>query len=392
MSSSVLDIHAKLYNTLPSIDDAGNILSSNTHIIQKLYPLLREYEGKFGICLVHRHCTLLDNERMVADGPLTEPLTTDKCHPTHWLKSGEPFEFSLQAAELPPNRLFQEFRQIVGDLTIFGIFYIPEEERTSESFRFGSEHTRGRKNIIRYSTGVPTAWRVIGDNSGGPIVGCICSNTEHKKPTPPSTSSSELELDVYAKHLSPFLLDLTAGSVAIVHQSASLLPRVCVLVSQLEISYIKWVEANLDIPHDTACINDTTDISRYLMDLSGKADELSTSICSLSSTLTDLQSRGVHMRQSEEIATIAQLRLVHAQFALIKDQVSAVGVQLNRVPNVDLRATRLREWSFLFVTVSNELQVLGEKSDNVSSTLFRLIGDMAKNEGWYSALSLTTEY
>ncbi|KAJ7826592.1 hypothetical protein B0H14DRAFT_2517335 [Mycena olivaceomarginata] len=144
----MMDDYAKVYNALPSINEARDIFSANTHIIPQLRPLLRKFEGKFGVCLVHRHCTILDEERMVADGPVTEPLITDKCHPIRWLKTGEPFEFSLQPTECPPDSLLSEFRQIVGEPSVLGIFYVPEEDRKRP--RYGFEHTRGRKNIMRY--------------------------------------------------------------------------------------------------------------------------------------------------------------------------------------------------------------------------------------------------
>jgi hypothetical protein len=395
MSSSAVDSHIQLYNTLPSVNDAHNILSSNTHIIQQLWPLLREYEGKFGLCLVHRHCTLQDKERMVTDGLVTEPLITNKCHPIRWLKSGEPFEFSLGKTEYPPDRLFQDFRLIVGDLTIFGIFYIPEEERTT--LRFGFEHTRGRKNIMRSIDVVITAWCFMGDKQG-PATACnCCTNPTHgrkkkftESPSPvtlpyvssPTSTSDQQELDcVYLRHLSPSIFNLTAGTLTAMRSCASLLPRVCVQVAQLEMSYDKWDETKLDDTLTTVFIKDTTEIIRSLAELSENVDDLGILICSLSSTLKDFQSRGLRMRQTEEIAAITQFRILQAQFVCLTSQVSALGEQLDRVPNVDPCATGLREWSSLFATVSSETQVLDEKVDSVSGILSELVIYMTKNKG-----------
>ncbi|KAJ7461412.1 hypothetical protein B0H11DRAFT_2057029 [Mycena galericulata] len=356
------DSYAKLYNALPLINEARDIFSANDHIIPQFWPLLRTFEGKFGVCLVHRHCTVLDEERMVADGPVTEPLVTDKCHPISWLKTGEPFEFSLQPTECPPDSLLAEFRQIVGGLSVLGIFYVPEEDR--KCFRYGFEHTRGRKNIMRYEDVVITAWRLSGDN-GGPQFYCnCCSPVNHTLtpvfplPRPFPTANTLILMDEYDKQLTPTILDLTSKTLTAMQYCASLLPRMCVLVTQLDDCCVRWTRTKLDVPVDAIYTKETEILLESLTGTSGNIDNMYIDIASLASTLDRFKSHGVRLRGAEEVAITTQLHILHAQLALLSKQVSAVGTQMDRLPSVDPAATRLREWATQFAMISTLVFVL----------------------------------
>ncbi|KAJ7447549.1 hypothetical protein B0H11DRAFT_365644 [Mycena galericulata] len=352
------DSHAKLYNALPLINEARDTFSANDHIIPHFWPLLRKFEGKFGVCLVHRHCTILDEERMVADGPVTEPLVTDKCHPISWLKTGEPFEFSLQPTECPPDSLLSEFRQIVGGLSVLGIFYVPEEDR--KGFRYGFEHTRGRKNIMRYEDVVTTAWRLSGDILGPPRCCNVCTDSTHRcsSESPHADNLVLKVMDEYDQQLTPTILDLTSKTLTAMQYCASLLPRMCVLVTQLDDCYVRWTRTKLDVPVDVTYTKETEILLESLTGMSGNIDDLYIDIVSLACTLDRFKSRGVHLRGAEEVAITAQLHILHAQLALLSKQVSAVGTQMDRLPSVDPAATRLREWATQFAMISTRVDVL----------------------------------
>ncbi|KAJ7801264.1 hypothetical protein B0H13DRAFT_1672629, partial [Mycena leptocephala] len=146
------DPHTQFYNSLHSIDDAHRKFNSRHDIIHQLWLHFRKSdpEGKFGVCLVRRHGTIDDGERMVAVGQVTQPQIPAAgvtYHPMRWDRNGQAFEFSLQPTECPPDSLLSEFRRIVGDLAVLGIFYVPVEDR--RRVRHGFEHTQGRKNITR---------------------------------------------------------------------------------------------------------------------------------------------------------------------------------------------------------------------------------------------------
>ena len=103
---------AALYNSLPSVDDADKKFINRDQIFSKIAPLLAAYDNKFGLCLVHRHCSLEDGEIMVATGNVTQPERNVECYPERWLATGEPYEFNRTPRPSPPRELFEEFQKM----------------------------------------------------------------------------------------------------------------------------------------------------------------------------------------------------------------------------------------------------------------------------------------
>jgi hypothetical protein len=373
-----MDGHTILYNSLPLVHEARKTLSTNMSIIPQLFPLLEQHHGKFGVCLVHRHCTLLNEERMVADGPVTEPLITDQCHPASWLKSGEPFEFSMQPTECPPESLFFAFRQIVGELDVLGIYYIPEEDRTT--FRFGIEHTRGRRNIMRYEDSLTTAWCLYGGNI---MIGPhnLCQLSEHKPHCCPPycpphgyQRSTEQSLgSIYVDELVPALSVLNAKTSFTMQSCASLLPPLCKLAMQHGCCWIRWTNDKVDIPANTAYVTETRDLLDSLIRLSKETGDLYECSLDLSSTFKKRSGLKVFLRGAEESTVTSQLTILNAQLVLLSQQVSTLSGQLASLPTVDPVVTRLRDWSKLFSEVSNQVDVLDETVKNVSKNTSGLV-------------------
>ena len=64
-------------------------------------------------------------------------------YPERWLATGEAYEFSREQTPSPPEELFVNFRKVIGDVEVLGLFYlhhggIDVVER---------ERTEGRRNI-----------------------------------------------------------------------------------------------------------------------------------------------------------------------------------------------------------------------------------------------------
>jgi hypothetical protein len=131
-----------LYNSLPSLREADKQFVNRDQILSQLAPLLVEHGNKFGVCLVHRHCKLDSGEVMVATGNVCQPERNVQCNPDRWLATGEPFEFTREATRPPPQKLLKDFRKIVGDIKVLGLFYIQEGDDG-----ITLERTEGRRNI-----------------------------------------------------------------------------------------------------------------------------------------------------------------------------------------------------------------------------------------------------
>ena len=119
-----------------------------TQLFSKLAPLLAAYQYQFGVCLVHAHCKLEEGEKMVASGHVSEPQKDVPCYPERWLASGEPYEFTKEPTVAPPAALFTEFKAIVGNNDVLGL-YAAGDDPHSEKLQ---EWTEGRKNITRVVT------------------------------------------------------------------------------------------------------------------------------------------------------------------------------------------------------------------------------------------------
>ncbi|GBE81645.1 hypothetical protein SCP_0400160 [Sparassis crispa] len=154
---------ATLYNNLPTLGEADDKFVDRANIFAKVGPLLAKYDNKFGLYLVHAHCSLEDGEKMVASGNVSEPVKDASCYPERWLATGEAYEFNTEHTEVPPAALFVEFRSLVGDMTaVLGLYYAGNVTPGMMLL----EHTEGRKNIVEAidvgigntKDAVPTAW------------------------------------------------------------------------------------------------------------------------------------------------------------------------------------------------------------------------------------------
>jgi hypothetical protein len=155
--------HVDMYNSLLTVEEASSHFTLRDAIFAKLAPLLSNYDHKFGVCLVHAHCTLHLGEKMVATGNISQPVDVTSSaishYPERWLANGEPYEFTKEPTASPPPELFAEFNGIVGDVKVLGLYFIGEGPR-----ELNLEWTEGRKNITKVisldeSKGcVETAW------------------------------------------------------------------------------------------------------------------------------------------------------------------------------------------------------------------------------------------
>ncbi|ESK93099.1 hypothetical protein Moror_8822 [Moniliophthora roreri MCA 2997] len=146
---------AALYNTLPTLADADEKFLQREAIFSQLAPLFAQYNNLFGLCLVHAHCELKDDEIMISTGDVSEPTQGVTGHPERWLASGVPYEFSSTPTAIPPPDLVAAFHAVVGTYAdILGLFYAGN----LTPGQIMLEHTEGRKNITE-----------IVDNAGGNI-------------------------------------------------------------------------------------------------------------------------------------------------------------------------------------------------------------------------------
>ncbi|KAF8165648.1 hypothetical protein B0H34DRAFT_671445 [Crassisporium funariophilum] len=157
-----------VYNRLPSLGeaDAGFI---ERDILSKLMPLFAAYQN-FAVCLVHRHCSLKEGERMVSTGNVTQPERKGQSFPSSWLATGEPFEFNSEQTASLPTKLLDQFNGLIGEantakgIPLLGIRCIAFKGRDNKIL---TERTEGRKSIVTldevdkvHSLGptIPTCW------------------------------------------------------------------------------------------------------------------------------------------------------------------------------------------------------------------------------------------
>jgi hypothetical protein len=177
---------ATLYNTLPSLDEANEQFINREQVLKTLGPLFAKHGNKFGLCLVHRHCTLEDGEMMVATGNVSEPKRDIKCFPERWLATGQPFEFNRDPTSPPPSELVEEFQTIVkgmsfGGVGVLGLFFVQDKQHVDG---IHVERTEGRKNIMEVvpesssfdiATCIATCWIPV-DGSPTPLQAYVCQN------------------------------------------------------------------------------------------------------------------------------------------------------------------------------------------------------------------------
>jgi hypothetical protein len=149
----------------------------------------------------------------------------------------------------------------------------------------------------------------------------------------------------------------------------------CVLVAQLDDSYRKWTETKLDVPADA--IN--MEINNLLGSLTEvSADVLYTSIVSLEERF---KSHGARFRGVKGVTIRAQVHTLDAQLGLLSKQVSALGDQMEWLPNIDPAATGLRELGTQFAMVSNLVEALDGMVRSVLVVSSRLVASLKENTG-----------
>lgn len=164
------------YNTLPEVLEADQRFQKRDEMFSALKQLLAKHGNMYGLCLIHRHCTLESGEIMLSEGNMSQPVSITAnldCYAERWLSSGKPFEFTTQPTGPPPAALLRDFSALVGDDVVLGLYYAaPIDDKEDAEPQL--EWTEGRKNWLRLKTAydtelntIGTAWRSRGD---GPMV------------------------------------------------------------------------------------------------------------------------------------------------------------------------------------------------------------------------------
>ena len=134
------------YNELPSIAVANTRLEdqlasaglTRDQFFSKLTPVFLEapYAGRYAACLIHRHYSLNDGERMVGTGPSAKPSTDTSPNIVgeRWDSNGEVIEhkFTEDPASHPPPppaEFFAKFKSILDahGIDILGVCYAPSK-------------------------------------------------------------------------------------------------------------------------------------------------------------------------------------------------------------------------------------------------------------------------
>ncbi|KDR85789.1 hypothetical protein GALMADRAFT_150186 [Galerina marginata CBS 339.88] len=154
-----MDAYVDMYNSLPTLGDADDRFFQRDVVFEKLAPLLSNYNNQFGVCLIHSHCELKEGEKMVQRGNICQPeeSNTDPHYPIRWLDNGIPYEFTTETTPSPPAQLIADFKSIVGDIGVLGLYF------AGMSAGIELERTEGRKNITMVVPdiapgNVETAW------------------------------------------------------------------------------------------------------------------------------------------------------------------------------------------------------------------------------------------
>jgi hypothetical protein len=138
------------YNSLPSLAKADKGFSDRGRVFDALKKLLSQHGGKYGVCLVHSHCTLNEGEIMLSTDGIAQPVLVSKdqvYYPSHWLASGEPYEYTSDPTEIPPLALFEAFRSLTHDTKFLGLYYVGPLDAEPRI-----EWTEGRMNLTRKLT------------------------------------------------------------------------------------------------------------------------------------------------------------------------------------------------------------------------------------------------
>lgn len=132
----MMTLVSQIYNTLPNLGDADAAFTDREAKFAAVAQLLARHgcAGQFHLCLVHAHCTLADDEIMLARGNISEPtkpaeLTEGAAaavYPERWmLPSGAPYEFTTTRTEAPPAALLAELAELMRDdkAPVLGLCY-----------------------------------------------------------------------------------------------------------------------------------------------------------------------------------------------------------------------------------------------------------------------------
>ncbi|KAI9725705.1 MAG: hypothetical protein M1834_009751 [Cirrosporium novae-zelandiae] len=136
-----------LYNTLPCLGDAEKQFVDRENVFAAVGNLLAQYGNAFGLCLIHAHCTLAEDELMLAKEDISQPEKASSLkdyYPERWLPTGEVYEFTTRPTTAPPAELSNEFKRLTSHIGVLGLYHIDDK---SESKKI--EYTEGRKNILR---------------------------------------------------------------------------------------------------------------------------------------------------------------------------------------------------------------------------------------------------
>lgn len=136
------------YNTLPSLLEATTRFTGRDQLFHKLAELLSRYGGTFGVCLIHSHCELFEDEIMLEEDDASQPISlsnVSECYAERWLPSGEPFEFTTRPAKSPPDELIKDFWELTRDVGVLGLYYTSGADEHGVKL----EWTEGRTNKTR---------------------------------------------------------------------------------------------------------------------------------------------------------------------------------------------------------------------------------------------------
>ncbi|KAJ5382384.1 hypothetical protein N7517_000295 [Penicillium concentricum] len=169
---------ATLYNNLPTLEDAEKRFIDRETIFTAVGSLLAKYGNHYGLCLVHAHCNLTDEERMLSRGNISQPeiyTLLGNYYPERWLSSGDPYEFTTRPTVSPPAALVDEFNSLTAVIGVLGLYHIGDEVNGKMI-----EYTEGRRNILvplsdtdesQASNHTETAWNL---GKGDPVtIACM---------------------------------------------------------------------------------------------------------------------------------------------------------------------------------------------------------------------------
>ncbi|KAL8825625.1 MAG: hypothetical protein Q9170_007720 [Blastenia crenularia] len=137
------------YNILPTLEEAETRSGERDQVFATVARLLAMYNNSFGLCLVHAHCTLADDEIMLARDSISQPekaSSVKEYYPERWLPDGTPYESTTTPTVPPPAGLIQAFNTLTSHIGVLGLYYVSDEHQGRMI-----EHTEGRKNILKPS-------------------------------------------------------------------------------------------------------------------------------------------------------------------------------------------------------------------------------------------------